>query len=55
MYISYHRVKNIKLLERSPWNNTERHEKNSTLCNENELGDEYYYIFVCDYFRNERD
>ena len=25
-----------------------------TLCNDNELGDEYHYIFVCDNFRNER-
>ena len=25
------------------------------LCNRNELGDEYRYIFVCDYLRNDRN
>ena len=34
------------------WNNTERHERRCTLCNDNELGDEYHYIFVCDNFKN---
>ena len=37
------------------WDNTERHERKCTRCNENELGDEYQYIFVCEYVRNERD
>ena len=41
-------------VETGRWNNTERHERNCTLCNDNELGDEYHYIFVCDNFRNER-
>ena len=32
-----------------------RHERKCTLCNDNELGDEYHYIFVCDNFNNERN
>ena len=31
-------------VETGRWNNTERHERKCTLCNENELGDEYHYI-----------
>ena len=42
-------------VETGRWNNTERHERKCNLCNENELGDEYHYIFVCDNFRNERN
>ena len=34
-------------VETGRWNNTERHERKCTLCNDNELGDEYHYIFVC--------
>ena len=42
-------------VETGRWNNTERHERKCTSCNDNELGDEYHYIFVCDNFRNERN
>ena len=42
-------------VETGRWNITERHERKCTLCNDNALGDEYHYIFVCDNFRNERN
>ena len=32
-----------------------KHMKENVLCNDNELGDEYHYIFVCDKFKNERN
>ena len=32
-------------IETGRWNNTERHERECTLCNDKDLGDEYHYIF----------
>ena len=42
-------------VEKGRWNDTERQEGKFTPCNDNGLGDEYHYIFVCDNYRNERN
>ena len=48
------RTSNLYLpVETGRWNDTERHEIKYTLCNDNELGEKYHYVFVCDNFINE--
>ena len=43
------RTCNLKLpIEIGRWNNTRREERKCNLCNTNDLGDEFHYMFSCD-------
>ena len=49
------RTTNNKLpIETGRWRNIVRENRLCTLCNDQEIGDEYHYIFKCNFFSNER-
>ena len=41
-------------IETGRWNNILRNLRKCTFCNRNELGDEYHYLFVCEFFNDSR-
>ena len=41
-------------IERGRWENIERSQRFCTLCNRNALGDEFHYLFECDFFKETR-
>lgn len=41
-------------IESGRWGNTDRNDRKCNLCNLNEVGDEFHYLFVCSAFQNER-
>ena len=41
-------------IETGRWNNTPIHNRICHLCQLNDIGDEYHYVFKCPYFSNER-
>ena len=41
-------------IETGRWVNIERTQRKCSLCNENDLGDEYHYLFKCNYFSAQR-
>ena len=50
--IARYRTANDRLLlERGSWNDTPRSQRVWTLCNRNELGDEFHYLFECGFFK----
>ena len=54
----YHefRTTNHKLpIEHGRWNNIPRENRKCNLCNLEEIGDEFYYILNCPYFKQYRD
>ena len=53
--IARYRTANNRLpIERGSWNDTERSQRVCTLCNRNELGDEFHYLFECEFFKETR-
>jgi hypothetical protein len=49
------RIKNNKLpIETGRWQNIPRENRKCILCNRFQIGDEYNYIFECDYFSQKR-
>ena len=53
--IARFRTTNHKLpIERGRWENIERSQRICTLCNRDEMGDEFHYLFECDFFKKTR-
>ena len=53
--IARFRTTNHRLpIERGRWENIERSQRICTLCNRNEMGDEFHYLFECDFFKETR-
>ena len=53
--IARYRTANNRLpIEKGSWNDTERSQRVCTLCNRNELGDEFHYLFECEFFKETR-
>ena len=53
--IARFRTTNHRLpIERGRWENIERSQRIGTLCNRNEMGDEFHYLFECDFFKETR-
>ena len=53
--IVYFRTSNHKLpIETGRWNNTDIGERQCTVCNQNDFGDEFHNILKCPYFCNQR-
>ena len=49
------RTANHKMpIETGRWNQIDLPERKCQLCDKNDLGDEYHYLFICPFFRNER-
>ena len=49
------RTTNHKLpIEQGRWNNIERNHRICTLCDKNDIGDEFHYILQCKYFERDR-
>ena len=40
--------------ETGRWGDTPLNERKCNVCNKNNIGDEYHYFFLCDFFKNER-
>ncbi len=41
-------------IESGRWRNIDRNDRKCNLCNSNEIGDEFHYLFVCSAFREDR-
>ena len=41
-------------IETGRWDDTPLNERKCNVCNKNDIGDEYHYLFSCDFFKNER-
>ena len=41
-------------IESGRWHKIQRDERTCIICNSNEIGDEYHYILVCNFFSSER-
>ena len=49
------RTSNYKLpIETGRWENIPLNERKCTLCNKNDIGDDFHYLFICPYFANDR-
>ena len=49
------RTSNYKLpIEIGRWENIPLNERKCTLCNKNDIGDDFHYLFICPYFANDR-
>ena len=54
--IARYRTANNRLpIERGSWNDAERSQRVYTLCNRNELRDEFHYLFECEFFLKKLD
>ena len=54
-YVYKFRCSSHKLpIEKGRFLNIERNERISHICNKNELGDEFHYLFNCEYFSRSR-
>ena len=42
-------------IETGRWDDTPLNERKCNVCNKNGIGDEYHYLFSCDFFKNERN
>ena len=50
------RTANFKLpIELGRWDGTPTADRKCTLCNTNDIGDDFHYLFTCPYFANERE
>ena len=49
------RLSNHRLpVETGRWENIPIEERKCTVCEDNDIGDEFHYLFVCNYFKSER-
>ena len=49
------RLSNHRLpVETGRWENTPLDERKCVLCEKNDIGDEFHYLFVCNHFKSER-
>ncbi|MEW8548204.1 MAG: reverse transcriptase domain-containing protein, partial [Candidatus Thiodiazotropha sp.] len=50
------RTANHKLpIEKGRWNNIPHEDRKCSLCNTNDIGDEFHYVFICPFFATERE
>jgi len=54
-FVNFRMCNNVLPIEKLRWSNIDRNERKCKICNLNEIGDEYHYLFKCTSFNEPRN